>query len=381
MRVLVWQWGRRGGGPRYAVELASGLSARTGVDAMLSLSTQSEILGGAGAPTCQLPVRTYEDLAGLVVRLPALPFQVAPLASRVRALRPDVAICAMPAALDLLMAAALRRVAVPYYVVVHDADPHPGDGIPLQMTLQRALMRRAQGLVALTEHVAERLQQQSLVRGRKLFIVPHPPRIFGPTPPPPRVHGGKLRLLSFGRLLPYKGLDLLAEALRVLGPRADMEVRVVGNGPESPVLEALRQLPGVTVENRWVPEDEVGKIIFWADALVLSHREASQSGGAAAAIAAGRWVVATRVGGITEQLRDQPSARLCDPTAESLARELLRLAEQPPPLPDPPEDPRAAWRAATEELARELSANLGCALPPVDQPGLAKRPKEVTSTL
>jgi len=91
-------------------------------------------------------------------------------------------------------------------------------------------------------------------------------------------------------------------------------------------------------------------------------------------------VVAPRVGGITEQLRDQPLARLCDPTAESLARELLRIAEQPPPLAGMPDDPRAAWRAATAELARELSSNLGCALPPADQPGLAKRPKEVTST-
>jgi glycosyltransferase involved in cell wall biosynthesis len=381
MRVLVWQWGRRGGGPRYALELAGGLAALSGVETMLSLSAQSEILGGGGAPACQLPFPTYEDLAGLVVRLPALPFQVAPLAARVSALRPDVAICAMPAALDLLMAAALRRVGVPFFVVVHDADPHPGDGFPLQMALQRMLVRRAHGLVALTGHVAERLRQQSLVRGRPLIIVPHPPRVFGPLPPPPRAHGGKLRLLSFGRLLPYKGLDLLADALRLLGPRADMEVRVVGSGPESGELDTLRRIPGVTVENRWVPEAEVGEVIAWADALVLSHREASQSGAAAAAIAAGRWMVATRVGGIAEQLRDQPLARLCEPTAEGLVRELRLLVERPPMPPAAmPDDPRAAWRAAAAELAHQLSATLGRAVPSVDQPGLAKRPKEATST-
>jgi glycosyltransferase involved in cell wall biosynthesis len=204
--------------------------------------------------------------------------------------------------------------------------------------------------------------------------------VFGPPPPPPRAHGGKLRLLSFGRLLPYKGLDLLAEALRVLGPRPDMEVRVVGNGPESPVLDALRAIPNVTVENHWVPEAEVGRIIAWADALVLSHREASQSGAAAAAIAAGRWVVATRVGGLTEQLRDQPLARLCDPTADSLARELRLLAERPPLAAVTSGDPAAAWRAATGDLARQLSTMLGCPLPAADQPGPAKRAKEVTST-
>jgi glycosyltransferase involved in cell wall biosynthesis len=380
MRVLVWQWGRRGGGPRIAVELADGLATVSGVEARLSLSAQSEILSGGDAPACQLPFPTYEDLAGLVVRLPGLPFQVAPLAARVRALHPDVAICAMPAALDLLMAAALRRLGIPYLVVVHDADPHPGDGIPLQMTLQRTLVRRAAGLVTLTSHVAERLRQQSLVRGRPLLILPHPPRAFGPLPPPPGGHGGKLRLLLFGRLLPYKGLDLLVDALRLLGPRADLEVRVVGTGPESAILDALRGLPGVTVENRWVPEAEVGKVIAWADALVLSHREASQTGSAAAAIAAGRWVVATRVGGITEQLRDQPLARLCDPTPESLARELRLLAERPPPLSRTAHDPGAAWRTSVAEFACQMAAAIGRPLPVADQPGLAKRAKEVTST-
>jgi len=40
-----------------------------------------------------------------------------------------------------------------------------------------------------------------------------------------------------------------------------MEVRVVGSGPESAVLDTLRGLPGVVVENRWVPEDAVGALL------------------------------------------------------------------------------------------------------------------------
>jgi len=182
---------------------------------------------------------------------------------------------------------------------------------------------------------------------------------FGPQPLPPRAHGGPLRLLSFGRLLPYKGLDLLAGALRLLGPRPDLEVRVVGSGPESEVLGALRRLPGVTVENRWVPEGEVGQMFAWADALVLSHREASQSGVAAEAIAAGRWVVATRVGGIAEQLRDEPMAQLCDPTPESLAAALRRLLDRAPVVAaEPGVDPSRQWREVAEGLVRQIDLTL-----------------------
>ncbi|HEY2131769.1 MAG TPA: glycosyltransferase family 4 protein [Acetobacteraceae bacterium] len=358
MKLLVWQWGRRGSGPRYGASLAASLRSLDGVSAVLSLSAQSEILCGTAPPVCELPFSTYGGFAGLLLRILSTPILLGRLAACLRQIRPDVAICAMPAPLDMLMAMALHRAGVRFLVVVHDAYLHPGDGFPLQMTLQRLLMRRADGLIALSDHVAGQLRKLDLVGGRPLIMTSHPPLVFGAPPPLPRAHGGKLRLLSFGRLLPYKGLDLLAEALRLLGPKPDVEIRVVGSGPETPVLEALRQMPGVTVENRWVPEAEVGGVLSWADALVLSHREASQSGVAAAAIAARRWVVATRVGGITEQLQHESQARLCDPTPASLAAELERLRTSPPQATQH-DDPGATWHEAATDLMRQISAVFG----------------------
>ena len=359
MRLLVWQWGRRGAGPRYATELAAGLARVPGVETMLSLSRQSEIMSGPDAPQCALPVDTYRGMTGLLLRLPRLPFQVGALAQQIAALRPDAAICAMPAPLDMLMAAALRRARVRYAVVVHDADLHPGDIHAMQMVLQRRLAARADAVVALSRHVGDRLQAQGLAPGKKLILSEHPPMPFGPMPPPPRAHGGRLRLLCFGRLLPYKGLDLLAEAMLALGPRDDLELRVVGHGPESPVLDQLRALPGVTVENRWVPEAELGAILAWSDALVLPYREASQSGVAAAALAARRFVVATNVGGIAEQLGDTPLARLVPPDPAALAAALAALAAalaaEPKLAPLPATD---RWPAIAAALVRDLSAAL-----------------------
>ena len=357
MKFLIWQWGRRGAGPRFAAEIAVTLRELPGHDGALSLSTQAELLRGAAPPRCDLPFSTYSGLPGFLLRLPTAPFEVPSLAARIRALAPDVAICGMPAALDLVMAAALRRAGVPFLVVVHDADAHPGDSFPLQMVLQRWLVRRADGVICLTSHVAARLRAQGLAAGKPLIMAAHPPFVFGPPPPPPWAHGGPLRLLSFGRLLPYKGHDLLAAALARLGPRPDLSVRVVGSGPPSAALDALRRLNGVTVENRWVPEDEVGALLAWADALVLSHTEASQSGVAAAAVSARRWVVATRVGGFTEQLSGEPLARFCDPAPESLAAALRVLLESPPD-PPPAGDPRAAWRGTATALADRIAATL-----------------------
>lgn len=353
MRVLVWQWGRRGGGPRYAVELAASLDRVPGVQALLSLAQQAELMSGSDAPRCDLPVSTYRGLSGFAWKLATFPLRIRSLAARLRTLAPDCAICAMPGTLDLWMAAALTRAGIPFAVVVHDADAHPGDGFPMQMALQRRLIARADALVTLSGHVADRLREHGT--HQPMIVTVHPPRRFGPPPPPPLAHGGPLRLLSFGRLLPYKGLDLLAGALELLGPRPDLQVRVVGHGPQSSILDQLRALPGVTVDNRWVPENEVGALIAWSDAMVLSHTEASQSGAAAAAISAGRFVVATRVGGIVEQLANEPGAILVEPDAPAITAGLRRLLDHRPTVPPPP-DLDGPWAAATTRLAADLVA-------------------------
>ena len=126
----------------------------------------------------------------------------------------------------------------------------------------------------------------------------------------------------------------------------------MGSGPESDALAALRDQPCVTVENRWVAEEEIAGVIAWADLLVLPYREASQSGAAAVAVAAGRWVVATRVGGLMEQLAGEPTAVACDPDAGSLAAALRDLIETKPPAPPPGAGAGSAWTDLAAALVR-----------------------------
>jgi glycosyltransferase involved in cell wall biosynthesis len=377
MRILVWQWGRFGGAPRVAALLAEGLAAVPGVDVALSLASGAEILRGEAPPRCDLPVATYNGVRGFLARAVLAPFSVRGLARRIAALRPDIAVCALAGPLDLLMAAALRRLGIPFVVLVHDADAHPGDGFPLQMWLQRVLCRRAIAVAALSGHVGDRLVAQNLAgtRGRPLIRLRLPPMPYDVAPNPEVEGAGEgFRLLSFGRLLPYKGLDLLADSLRRLGPQPGLHVRVVGSGPESPALAALRALPCVTVENRWVPEDEVGALLGWADAVVLPYREASQSGVAAAAIAARRAVIATNVGGLSEQLCHEPLATLCEPDVASLAHGLRRALSRPQVADRAaPANPTASPGAAWQELGRRLVEQVRPLLRPPARPVPAGR--------
>ena len=207
-RVLVWQWGRFGGAPRFAAQLAEGLAEVPDVKVFLSLSRGAEILKEDPAPVCDLPVATYTSHTGYVARATSAPFTLPSLITRVKRLRPDLAICAQPGPLDLMMAAALRWLRIPFVVVVHDADAHPGDGFRGQMRLQRALCRRATIVAALTAHVGDRLLDQNLTgaAGHELIRLRHPPMRYHFAPRTDD-RPGTFRLLSFGRLLPlYKAL-------------------------------------------------------------------------------------------------------------------------------------------------------------------------------
>ena len=242
MRILVWQWGRRGAGPSFAVALAEGLRLIPGIEALLSLSTGAEILRGLNPPVCQFPIATYSGVVGLTCRWLQAPLIVVELINRLAAVRPDLTICAMPGPLDLMLLAALRWIGVPVVVIVHDADPHLGDTpllTPLLMFLQRRLIRRATAIVALSKHVAVRLRQQCVVNADRLFVISHPPFVFGPPPSPPLAHGGPLRLLCFGRLLPYKGLGLLATAVAVQ-LNVQIRMRSPGSGQRAGKCGACR---------------------------------------------------------------------------------------------------------------------------------------------
>jgi glycosyltransferase involved in cell wall biosynthesis len=341
MRLLIWHWGRNGAGPVYAAGLAKAFRDHTTIVPLLSLPENAEIVAGSNPPVVDLPVRTYRGMAGFIARAITAPLRVAPLAKRIKSLRPDLAICAMPAMLDLLMAAALQRAGVRFALIVHDATAHLGEHVPLQHRLQRLLLRRADIVITLTDAVQASLIAQGLTAHKAMIRSALPPLAMRPIAPL-QPHDGPLRVLFFGRLLPYKGLDLLAAAWADVMSHASegtdieppiaaphglpcMELRIVGQGPESPLLDQLRQLPGVQVENRWVAENELPTLLGWPDAVILPYREASQSGVAATCAAAGRWIVATDVGGLGDQLQDEPRAILCQPDSESLSDALVKL--------------------------------------------------------
>jgi glycosyltransferase involved in cell wall biosynthesis len=299
-RFLIWYWSPTGGGgSQYAVKLAQRLARRFGDDAVtLSLHADDPILSKA-------PAYAFETLSAKVITARRRPIGTAtnlPASAQVlaqHAARADCVVAPMNFAAAALLAIGLQK---PLVYVAHDPKPHPGDYAPLwQRATQAALLRKSTRIVALSNYAARELTRLTDTRG-KLQVVPLS-AVFEPQEAAPR-REGPLRLLFAGRMIAYKGLDILADALPRLAQRDDWRLTIAGAGPALDAAMARRfELPQVErVSSDWLSEAELENLIADCDIVLAPYRSATQSGVVAQAFAHAKPCVVTPVGALGEQI-------------------------------------------------------------------------------
>jgi len=139
-----------------------------------------------------------------------------------------------------------------------------------------------------------------------------------------------------GLLRPYKGLEILLDAwpmVRTAIPNAQLLVagRVLGDPDGAARLERMAgEGSGVIADLRFTPTEEFVGAMVRADVVVLPYRRIDQSGVLFAALALGRPLVATRVGGFAEVI-EQHGAGLVVPPEDpaALAAALIEVLRDP----------------------------------------------------
>ncbi|WP_270938301.1 glycosyltransferase family 4 protein [Falsiroseomonas oryzae] len=362
LRILLWYWGRRGGGAQFALGLARALAVRADAELRLSLSAEGELVSAfrdLGVPT-QL-ISTYRGLPGFVASIPRIPSAGRRLAAA--AAECDVVLSAMTHLWTPFVAGHLRRSGVRFVPVIHDAAPHPGDfSVAWQWRLNRELSA-ADAAVVLSGTVAAALQARR--PDLPQIRMPLPALLLGSPASRPAASG---RFVFFGRFRHYKGLDLLRDAFARLRARhPHITLRVVGEGDAEGCAPGLTGLPGVTVESRWVAEAEIPDLLADAAAVVLPYREASQSGVVPQALALGVPVVATPVGGLLEQVRQGSGGVLATAVTPAALAEAMEAALDPARAQELRREALVAGRALTDwnAAATHLVAELRRAVFPV----------------
>lgn len=245
--------------------------------------------------------------------------------------RPKAVITLMPHVWTPLLAPAIKALGIKYIPIVHDAQPHPGDWTAwvTRWLLQDA--KQGDTVVTLSRAVAERLVEDEVVKRAQVLPLFHPDLAFQSRQAVRGRESGKpLRLLFFGRVMAYKGLSHLLDAVEQLR-RHDVviELGLAGSGDLGAQQSRLEAL-GAEIINRWIDEREVTEILDRYDAMACPHVEASQSGVVAAAFGHRMPVVAMPIGGVAEQVVDGKSGVLAGSvTSTAFAEAIQRLALEP----------------------------------------------------
>lgn len=230
-----------------------------------------------------------------------------------------------------------RQARLPLVVSVHGSDLYTMLDRPKWRRAVATVVESADAVVCVGTKLAADVREQLGAPGDKVSVIPdtYDDGTFGfierARPP-----GMPLRLLSVGRLEPYKGADVLLEAFaRVAGSAsAPLELVVVGGGSEEAALQELAASLGVAERVRFagpLPPERIAEELVDADLYVQPSRREGFGVALVEAMATGLPVVATRSGG-PEDIVTADSGLLVDPSdpealAEGIGDALARLRD------------------------------------------------------
>lgn len=170
----------------------------------------------------------------------------------------------------------------------------------------------------------------TIVPGLPTITVSHPLNLQVPAVEMP--HSKRVRFLFLGMIRPYKGVDLAIKAMEILcRDGVDAELTIAGEFWEpvekyERLVADLNLKQSVTLSPGYVEDSNVRRLIQGHHVLLFPYRSSSQSGLIPIALGAHRPVIATDVGGLSEEVEHGQTGLLVEPeSAHELAAAMKEM--------------------------------------------------------
>jgi len=240
-----------------------------------------------------------------------------------------------PVLLCGLIEGVIFRIVSPRYIVTaHDLLPHDRHTRWNRFAFGLSY-RLAHRVVVHTSRMRDDLVRLHRVDPARIVIMEHGIEPLEAALPEAgdAVADGPLRLLFFGKVMRYKGVDLLLDALQ--GFPRPFQLRIAGGCWDPPLEREIRakiaahdRAACIEWGGKYIPEPEIPALFLNADAAVLPYRHIDQSGILFQALRYGVPVVASRVGSFERYVSADIGETFDSGDAAGLRAALLRLADR-----------------------------------------------------
>ena len=225
---------------------------------------------------------------------------------------------------------------IPIVITIHDALPHPGDEYPAHLIgIISQNLCLADQVIVHGEHIKETLLEHFNLDPRLINVIPHGNYdIYLHSKKEHHVikTDNEVRVLLIGRMVKYKGLEILEKASpEIIRAFPNAKIVFAGAGPElNRLKETLEKNSCFEIINKRLSSSEFANETERASLLVLPYLEASQSGPLNLAFSFKKPVVATKVGAIPEVLEHGREGLLIPPNDPgALAEAVIQILKSP----------------------------------------------------
>ncbi len=333
----------------------------------------------------------YPEIKSQTVEFPAVPLLTRglngwtlqkTLASRIRAIRPDVLLTYWLYPEGYAATRLGRRLGIPSVIVSLGSDLKRIPNDPLVRRLTARAVQEASAVVGVSQDLgkvacglgASPQRVHTVFNGVRTELF----RLLDQTETRASLNvAPEVKLILYvGRFVPLKGIPNLIEAVRRLTVQSASrwELALIGNGSQEVELKAQAEAAGIADRLRFLgpqPPEQVARWMNAADLLCLPSESEGQPNVIVEALSCGRPVVATAVGGIPEIVTEDSGVLVRDNSADALVPALQLAVGRSWDREAISRRHRRGWEDAARETLRICEAVAAARRSPAMQPAFA----------
>lgn len=208
----------------------------------------------------------------------------------------------------------------------HDANLHPGEKSLLINFLLKFMINNSKEHIVFSDHVYKQIKEIVFSRNINIKKLSLPPVLnIDYKKKLKSLKKDKICIIFFGRLLKYKGIELLLDSVNQIQDRINIHLTIAGSGNLSTYKKKIDKINNISIFNDWLKDIDIIKLFDENDICVLPYLESSQSGVVPISFMTGTPIIATNVGGLKEQITNNYNGVIVDKNIKSLTDAILSI--------------------------------------------------------